>query len=100
MSCSANQIGMTDRHHRNPQTVNRLTEKMVFQGAEQKRNKHRLLLIMDEFPSLNARKCSPTLFPTPPMPKSRSASGYRMPGKRWARPANGSRPNQFCAVGK
>lgn len=34
-------------------TVNRLTERMVFQGAEQKRNKHRLLLLIDEFPSLN-----------------------------------------------
>src|SRR5450631_1722322 len=34
-------------------TVNRLTEKMVFQGAEQKRNKHLLLLLIDEFPSLN-----------------------------------------------
>ena len=34
-------------------TVNRLTEKMVFQGAEQKRNRHRLLLLIDEFPSLN-----------------------------------------------
>jgi type IV secretion system protein VirD4 len=34
-------------------TVNRLTEKMVFQGAEQKRNKHRLLVLIDEFPSLN-----------------------------------------------
>jgi len=33
--------------------VNRLTERMVFQGAEQKRNKHRLLLLIDEFPSLN-----------------------------------------------
>src|SRR5450432_1396181 len=33
-------------------TVNRLTEKMVFQGAEQKRNKHRLLFLIDEFPSL------------------------------------------------
>jgi len=33
--------------------VNRLTEKMVFQGAEQIRNKHRLLLLIDEFPSLN-----------------------------------------------
>jgi type IV secretion system protein VirD4 len=33
-------------------TVNRLTEKMVFQGSEQKRNKHRLLLLIDEFPSL------------------------------------------------
>ena len=30
--------------------VNRLTEKMVF---EQKRNKHQLLLLIDEFPSLN-----------------------------------------------
>jgi len=34
-------------------TVNRLTEKMVFEGAERKRNKHRLLLLIDEFPSLN-----------------------------------------------
>lgn len=34
-------------------TVNRLTERMVFQGAEQKRNKYRLLLLIDEFPSLN-----------------------------------------------
>ncbi len=34
-------------------TVNRLTEKMVFEGVEQKRNKHRLLLLIDEFPSLN-----------------------------------------------
>ncbi len=34
-------------------TVNRLTEKMVFEGAEQRRNKHRLLLLIDEFPSLN-----------------------------------------------
>jgi type IV secretion system protein VirD4 len=33
--------------------VNRLTERMVFEGAEQKRNKHRLLLLIDEFPSLN-----------------------------------------------
>lgn len=32
--------------------VNRLTEKMVFQGAEQQKNKHRLLLLIDEFPSL------------------------------------------------
>ncbi len=31
-------------------TVNRLTEKMEFEGAEQKRNKHRLLLLVDEFP--------------------------------------------------
>jgi type IV secretion system protein VirD4 len=29
--------------------VNRLTEKMVFQGAEQIRNKRRLLLLIDEF---------------------------------------------------
>jgi type IV secretion system protein VirD4 len=34
-------------------TVNRLTEKMIFQGSEQKRNRHRLLLLIDEFPSLN-----------------------------------------------
>jgi type IV secretion system protein VirD4 len=34
-------------------TVNRLTEKMVFEGAEQKRNRHRLLFLIDEFPSLN-----------------------------------------------
>ena len=34
-------------------TVNRLTERMLFEGAEQKRNKHRLLLLIDEFPSLN-----------------------------------------------
>lgn len=34
-------------------TVNRLTEKMLFQGVEQKRNRHRLLLLIDEFPSLN-----------------------------------------------
>lgn len=33
--------------------VNRLTEKMVFEGVEQKRNEHRLLLLIDEFPSLN-----------------------------------------------
>ncbi len=26
-------------------TVNRLTEKMLFEGSEQKRNKHRLLLL-------------------------------------------------------
>ena len=31
--------------------VNRLTERMVFEGAEQKRNRHRLLLLIDEFPS-------------------------------------------------
>jgi type IV secretion system protein VirD4 len=34
-------------------TVNRLTEKMLFEGTEQKRNNHRLLLLIDEFPSLN-----------------------------------------------
>src|SRR3954447_14201627 len=33
--------------------VNRLTERMAFDGAEQKRNRHRLLFLMDEFPSLN-----------------------------------------------
>lgn len=34
-------------------TVNRLTERMVFEGAEQKKNRHRLLFLIDEFPSLN-----------------------------------------------
>src|SRR5260370_10036122 len=34
-------------------TVNRLTDKMEFQGAEHKPNKHRLLLLIDQFPSLN-----------------------------------------------
>ncbi|TAN16228.1 MAG: conjugal transfer protein TraG [Rhizobiaceae bacterium] len=33
--------------------ANRLTEKIVFEGAEQKRNRHRLLVLIDEFPSLN-----------------------------------------------
>ena len=33
--------------------VNRLTEKMAFEGSEQQHNKHRLLLLIDEFPSLN-----------------------------------------------
>ena len=33
--------------------VNRLSERMAFEGAEQKRNRHRLLLLIDEFPSLN-----------------------------------------------
>jgi type IV secretion system protein VirD4 len=33
--------------------VNRLTERIAFEGAEQKRNKHRLLFLIDEFPSLN-----------------------------------------------
>ena len=33
--------------------VNRLTERMDFEGAEQKRNRHRLLFMIDEFPSLN-----------------------------------------------
>ncbi|MBN9658383.1 MAG: type IV secretory system conjugative DNA transfer family protein [Acidobacteria bacterium] len=32
--------------------VNRLTEKMDFEGADQKRNNHRLLFMIDEFPSL------------------------------------------------
>src|ERR1700761_6972061 len=33
--------------------VNRLTERMAFEGSNQKLNKHRLLLLIDEFPSLN-----------------------------------------------
>ena len=33
--------------------VNRLTERMAFEGSEQKRNKHRLLFLIDEFPCLN-----------------------------------------------
>jgi len=33
--------------------VNRLTERMDFEGAERKRNRHRLLFLIDEFPSLN-----------------------------------------------
>src|SRR6202008_4698411 len=33
--------------------VNRLTERMDFDGAEQKMNRHRLLFLIDEFPSLN-----------------------------------------------
>jgi len=33
--------------------VNRLTEQMAFEGTDQKRNKHRVLLLIDEFPSLN-----------------------------------------------
>jgi type IV secretion system protein VirD4 len=33
--------------------VNRLTEQMAFEGTEQRRNEHRLLLLIDEFPSLN-----------------------------------------------
>src|SRR5205085_2363998 len=32
--------------------VNRLTEKMDFEGAKQRRNRHRLLFLIDEFPSL------------------------------------------------
>jgi type IV secretion system protein VirD4 len=32
--------------------VNRLTEKMDFEGAQQRKNKHRLLFLIDEFPSL------------------------------------------------
>jgi type IV secretion system protein VirD4 len=34
------------------QVVNRLSERMVFEGAEHRPNKHRLLLLIDEFPSL------------------------------------------------
>ena len=34
--------------------VNRLTERMAFDGSEQKRNNHRLLFLIDEFPSLEA----------------------------------------------
>jgi type IV secretion system protein VirD4 len=33
--------------------VNRLTERMDFEGSDQKRNKHRLLFLIDEFPSLH-----------------------------------------------
>jgi type IV secretion system protein VirD4 len=33
--------------------VNRLTERMAFEGTDQKLNKHRVLLLIDEFPSLN-----------------------------------------------
>src|SRR5208282_1152363 len=33
--------------------VNRLTERMAFEGSDQKRNKHRLLFLIDEFPSLH-----------------------------------------------
>jgi type IV secretion system protein VirD4 len=33
--------------------VNRLTEWMAFEGSDQKRNKHRLLFLIDEFPSLH-----------------------------------------------
>src|SRR5690242_18401816 len=33
--------------------VNRLTERMEFEGSSQKRNAHRLLFLIDEFPSLN-----------------------------------------------
>ena len=33
--------------------VNRLTETMAFEGTEQKNNRHRLLLLIDEFPSLH-----------------------------------------------
>ena len=32
--------------------VNRLTEKLDFEGARQLHNKHRLLFLIDEFPSL------------------------------------------------
>jgi type IV secretion system protein VirD4 len=34
-------------------TVNRLTERLVFAGTEQRHNRHRLLFLIDEFPSLN-----------------------------------------------
>jgi len=34
-------------------TVNRLTERMVFAGTEHRHNRHRLLFLIDEFPSLN-----------------------------------------------
>jgi len=34
-------------------TVNRLTERTLFAGAEQQHNRHRLLFLIDEFPSLN-----------------------------------------------
>jgi type IV secretion system protein VirD4 len=34
-------------------TVNRLTERMAFAGTEQQHNRHRLLFLIDEFPSLN-----------------------------------------------
>ncbi len=33
--------------------VNRLTEKMAFEGGERKKNRRRLLFLIDEFPSLN-----------------------------------------------
>ena len=33
--------------------VNRLTERMAFEGSMQKRNAHRLLFLIDEFPSLD-----------------------------------------------
>jgi type IV secretion system protein VirD4 len=33
--------------------VNRLTERMDFEGGKQKRNRYRLLFLIDEFPSLN-----------------------------------------------
>jgi type IV secretion system protein VirD4 len=33
--------------------VNRLTERMAFEGTAQKLNRHRVLLLIDEFPSLN-----------------------------------------------
>src|SRR3954469_15662519 len=33
--------------------VNRLTERMALDGSEQRKNKHRLLFLIDEFPSLN-----------------------------------------------
>ena len=36
--------------------VNRLTEKLEFQGTEQQHHKHRLLFLIDEFPSLRKMK--------------------------------------------
>jgi len=34
-------------------TVNRLTERLVFAGTKQQHNRHRLLFLIDEFPTLN-----------------------------------------------
>lgn len=36
--------------------VNRLTERMDYEGSAQRRNRHRLLLMIDEFPSLTGMK--------------------------------------------
>ena len=46
--------------------VNRLTERMVFEGAEQKLNRHKLLLLIDEFPSLNRMEIFADALPTWP----------------------------------